>query len=63
MAVNRANIVDKNFLETVKGFVAGQPQADLDQPVRPGFRLTGRQAIACSRPWSPADTWTLRAAH
>ena len=46
MAVNRANIVDQNFSETVTSFVAGPTQTDLDQPVRPGFRLTGRQAIA-----------------
>ena len=46
MAVNRANIVDQNFTDTITSFVEGAAQPDLNQPVRPGFRLTGRQAIA-----------------
>ena len=46
MAVNRANIVDQNFTDTISSFVEGAAQPDLNQPVRPGFRLTGRQAIA-----------------
>ena len=63
MAVNRANIVDQNFTDTITSFVEGAAQPDPNQPVRPGFRLTGRQAVRLySRPWYRAGTLTSRVA-
>ncbi|MEC8424517.1 MAG: MFS transporter, partial [Myxococcota bacterium] len=44
MAVNRAEIVDKLFLEGVRSLRA-HPAADLDAPVPPGAHLTGRAAL------------------
>jgi len=45
MAVSRAKIVDQNFTERVRSVEARQAREDLDQPIRTGFRLTGRRAI------------------
>ena len=45
MAISRANIVDQNFIDQVASAPVATPQADLNQPLRSGFRLTGRQAI------------------
>ena len=46
MAVSRAKVVDQNFVKTLSTWTGATAQADLNQPVRAGFRLTGRQAIA-----------------
>ncbi len=45
MAVSRAKVVDTNFIETINELSPAPQQTDLDQPVRVGHRLTGRQAI------------------
>ncbi|MGB0639631.1 MAG: thiamine pyrophosphate-dependent enzyme [Myxococcota bacterium] len=45
MAVSRAKVVDNNFLDIIKQLNPAPVQEDLDQPVRAGHRLTGRQAI------------------
>lgn len=45
MAVNRATIVDQNFTTFVASRPAAPPATDLDAPVRPGSRLTAREAI------------------
>ena len=45
MAVSRAKIVDQNFIDGVHSLTDCQPQPELDAPVRPGFRLTGRKLI------------------
>lgn len=44
MAVNRADIVDQQFVEGVQA-LAPATAADLDAPLRPGGALTGRLAI------------------
>lgn len=46
MAVSRAKVVDQNFTDTVSAWADTPAQPDLSQPVRSGFRLTARQAIA-----------------
>lgn len=47
MAVSRAAVVDRRFVEQVSDLRVGLPSApDLDRPVRPGTRLTGRQALS-----------------
>ncbi len=45
MAISRATIVDQNFIEGVQALEPSPKQPDLDQAVRDGFLLTGRQAI------------------
>ena len=45
MAVNRAGIVDKNFVAHLAALVGGPRRADLDSPVRVGSALTARRAI------------------
>ncbi len=45
MAVSRADVVDRNFIEHVATLTARAPRRDLDSPVQPGSRLTGRRAI------------------
>ena len=45
MAVNRADIVDQNFVEAVSA-LSPRPPADPDAPLRPGHQLTGREAIS-----------------
>ncbi|MEC9388698.1 MAG: thiamine pyrophosphate-dependent enzyme [Myxococcota bacterium] len=45
MAVSRAKIVDRNFVDALGSMEPGATRSDLDSPVRPGFRLTGRQAL------------------
>lgn len=46
MAVNRAGIVDQNFVAQLRSLVAGAPRADLDAPVAEGTSLSARRAIA-----------------
>jgi 2-oxoisovalerate dehydrogenase E1 component len=54
MAVNRAGIVDRNFVERVSKLRFGAalssapaaPRSDREAPVRPGTSLCGRQALA-----------------
>ncbi len=53
MAVNRAGIVDSNFVAQLRALPAGPPRAEvtglpsaLDAPVREGTALTARRAIA-----------------
>ncbi len=45
-AVNRAAIVDRLFMDTVRQLVPGPRRDDLDTPVRPGTTLSARQALA-----------------
>lgn len=45
MAVNRAGIVDKNFVGRLSELSAGPTRNDLDSPVREGTSLTARRAI------------------
>ena len=45
MAVNRAGIVDKNFVALLGELAPGPRRADLDSPVRAGTALTARRAI------------------
>ncbi len=46
MAVNRAGIVDKNFVALLGGLPPGPRRDDLDSPVRAGTALSARRAIA-----------------
>jgi 2-oxoisovalerate dehydrogenase E1 component len=46
MAVSRAKVVDNNFTQTISAMASVRAQPDLGAPIRPGFRLTGRGAIA-----------------
>ncbi len=46
MAIDRAPVVDHNFVTTVEGLAPGPPRSDLDSPVRPGTGLTARRALA-----------------
>ncbi len=46
MAVSRAKVVDQNFIQTVTEWTGASPQPDLSAPMREGYRLTGRQAVA-----------------
>ncbi len=46
MAVNRAGIVDRNFLALLDELVEGPARGDLDAPVRPGTDLSAREAFA-----------------
>ncbi|MDP2316120.1 MAG: thiamine pyrophosphate-dependent enzyme [Pseudomonadota bacterium] len=49
MAVNRAGIVDNNFVAQLRALPppsGGAPRGDLDAPVRAGAALTARRAIA-----------------
>ena len=45
MAVNRAGIVDKNFVALLGDLREGPARTDLESPVRDGTSLTARQAI------------------
>ena len=45
MAVNRAEIVDNNFLSVVQEWQRGSKREDLDSAVRDGSTLTARKAI------------------
>ncbi|MFN7146420.1 MAG: thiamine pyrophosphate-dependent enzyme, partial [Myxococcota bacterium] len=45
MAVNRAGIVDKNFVALLSELRGGPRRDDLDSPVRAGAALTARRAI------------------
>lgn len=45
MAVNRAGIVDRNFVALLAGLVRGAPRHDLDSPVRAGTSLSARRAV------------------
>ncbi|MCB9765311.1 MAG: MFS transporter [Alphaproteobacteria bacterium] len=45
MAVNRAEVVDQNFTEQVRRLTAAPLRDDPDSPVRPGARLTAREAL------------------
>lgn len=45
MAVNRAGIVDKNFVARLAALSAGPRRTDLDSPVRESAALTARRAI------------------
>jgi 2-oxoisovalerate dehydrogenase E1 component len=46
MAVNRAGIVDQNFVALLRELPPGPARTDLDSPVREGTALTARRAIA-----------------
>ncbi len=46
MAVNRAGIVDKNFVAQLAGLPEGAPRHDVDAPVREGTSLSARLALA-----------------
>ncbi len=46
MAVNRAGIVDRNFVATLASLAAsGSPRTDRESPVRPGTSLSARMAF------------------
>lgn len=45
MAVNRAGIVDRNFVALLGALRGGPPRDDLGSPVRPGTSLSARMAI------------------
>lgn len=45
MAVDRAGIVDRAFVERIGTLTAAERRADLDAPVRPGSTLSGRAAL------------------
>jgi 2-oxoisovalerate dehydrogenase E1 component len=45
MAVSRASVVDQNFTEAIAAMSPATPRTDLDSPVRPGARLSARQAL------------------
>ena len=45
MAISRAAVVDRNFLDTVRSRPPAPARSDLDAPVRPGTRLTARRAL------------------
>jgi len=45
MAVNRAAIVDRQYLDTVAGLPPARARTDLDSPVRAGAHLSARQAL------------------
>ncbi len=45
MAVNRAGIVDQNFIAAVRELRAAPHPGDLHQPVRPGSQCTGFEAL------------------
>jgi hypothetical protein len=44
VAVDRARLLDRRFLDALDGFAGGAP-IDLDAPIRAGSRLTVRAAI------------------
>jgi 2-oxoisovalerate dehydrogenase E1 component len=44
-SINRAEIVDNNFIQFVKSWPEGAPKADLNAPVRPGHSLNGRDFL------------------
>ncbi|MFT5584814.1 MAG: 2-oxoisovalerate dehydrogenase E1 component [Cognaticolwellia sp.] len=46
MAVNRASVVDQNFLDAVGAMPTPALRQDLDSPVRPGAALTARQTLS-----------------
>ncbi len=46
MAVNRAGIVDKNFVALLAELPEGPARTDLDAPVRAGSALSAREALA-----------------
>lgn len=46
MAVNRAGIVDRNFVALLEQLPEGPRRDDLDSPVREGTSLTAREALA-----------------
>ena len=45
MAVNRASVVDQNFLDGVAALQPGPARGDLDSPVRPGADLSARETL------------------
>ncbi|MCP4807147.1 MAG: MFS transporter [Proteobacteria bacterium] len=45
MAVNRASVVDQQFVDAVSALPAHEVRTDLDSPVRAGAVLTARQAL------------------
>ena len=45
MAVSRAAIIDANFTRAISALSATAVPADLDAPLRSGYRLTGRKAL------------------
>ncbi|HEX8106588.1 MAG TPA: hypothetical protein VF516_02620, partial [Kofleriaceae bacterium] len=47
MAVDRAPLLDRRFLDALDALAAqgDRPPLDLDAPIRPGSRLTARLAI------------------
>ena len=45
MAVNRASVVDRNFVDALSGLSPRPGRDDLDSPVRPGATLSARQAL------------------
>ena len=47
MAVSRADIVDRQFIDTLSALVPAPaaPRRDLDSPVRPGATITAREAL------------------
>ena len=47
MAVSRADIVDRQFIDTLSALApaASAPRNDLDSPVRAGATITAREAI------------------
>ena len=45
MAVNRASVVDRQFIDTVSALDPRPARDELDQPVRPGVALTARKAL------------------
>lgn len=49
MAVNRAGIVDRNFVTRLAELPGGPPRGDLDAAVRAGTSLTARQALELFR--------------
>ncbi len=46
MAVNRAGIVDRNFVQQLSELTPGAPRQDWDSPVREGTSLSARRAVA-----------------
>ncbi|MFT4628154.1 MAG: 2-oxoisovalerate dehydrogenase E1 component, partial [Myxococcota bacterium] len=45
MAISRATVVDRSFLEGVRSRAPAPPRTDLDSPVRAGSTLTAREAL------------------
>lgn len=46
MAVNRAQLLDQQFVSALTALPPGQARSDLDAPARPGARVSGRNVLA-----------------